>query len=88
MNRTVTFTPASPRQLPAVPTVGWVEVGGRLGKFYHSEPACKAQLDKDHAVFAEERDAQRRGVVLCPDCEKQRRYKWHQRRMYSARLGR
>ena len=50
--------------------VAWVEVEGRAGKFYHTSDKCKAQLPKNYAVEGDERDARRKGVALCPDCEK------------------
>lgn len=50
--------------------VYWVEARGRLSKFYHREKVCIEQLDAENLVSGEEREARRRGVTLCPDCER------------------
>lgn len=48
----------------------WTERDGKMPKFYHMVNQCRLQLEKEFIVLGEEAEARRKGIVLCPDCEK------------------
>ena len=54
----------------AVEMAAWVEPEGKRAKFYHTSDVCKLRLDKTYIVLGDKREAIRKGMTLCPDCEK------------------
>ena len=51
--------------------IAWLEVNGKKAKFYHFSPACISQLEPGLTVTGTEQEALRKGIMPCPDCEKQ-----------------
>lgn len=47
---------------------GWLGVKGKTPKFYHTSDVCKRQLSP--MVSGSEPEALKKGMKLCPDCEK------------------
>ena len=54
--------------LDTIEMVGWLDVGAKTPAYYHTTNDCKLQLQP--IVIGTEQEAIRKGMKLCPDCEK------------------